>query len=173
MPSVRDILKGGAAAQDNNALEENLGLGNGQEGRDQADLIAARLRETADQRAAMAQTEINKLQGHIEQLQQRMEELTKQKMPTGKLPVDLEDAMQRLDDAQADLARANESKLNTELTSSLRQERPEHSLHVDHTTHNSHAVGGGAGGTPKVGAVLGHTGAGPSKVGIKSPGVRR
>lgn len=168
MPSVRDILKGGAPAQ-NDALEESLGLGNG-EGQDQADLITARLRETADQRAAMAQTEINKLQIHIEQLQQRMDELTKMKMPTGKLPVDLEDAMQRLDDANADLARANESKLNTELTSSLRQEHQGPSVHVDHTTHNGHGVGGSGGGVPKVGAVLGKTGAGgPTKVGMKGP----
>jgi hypothetical protein len=169
MPSVRDILKGGPPSQDN-ALEEGLDLGNGvgQEGQDQADLIAARLRETADQRAAMAQTEINKLQIHIEQLQQRMDELTKMKMPTGKLPVDLEDAMQRLDDANADLARANESKLNTELASSLRQEHQGPSAHVDHTTHNSHGVGG-SGGAPKVGAVLGRSGAAPTKTAIKGP----
>jgi len=172
MSNVRNALYGKPSAQEN-AQEEGLGLekGVGQEGMDQADLIAARLRETADQRAAMAQTEINKLQNHIEQLQQRMDELTKQKMPTGKLPVDLEDAMIRLDDAQADLARANESKLNTELTSSLRQEHHEPSLHVDHATHNSHGVGSG-GGVPKVGAVLGRTGAAPPKVGVKGPGRR-
>lgn len=171
MPSVRDILKGGAAAQ-SDALEEGLGLGKAPVGVEDADadLIAARLRETADQRAAMAQTEINKLQIHIEQLQQRIEELGKMKMPSGNLSSDLKDALQRLDDAEADLARAHEAKENTELTSSLRQEHHDPAVHIDHTTHHSQNTG-----TPKVGAVTGLKGSssGGPKVAAKSLGVGR
>ncbi len=79
------------------------------------------------------------------------------KMPPGNLPAELEDAKFRLDDANADLARANEAKLNTELTSSLRQEHHQApAVHVDHTTHQG--VGTGA---PKVGAVIGRNSAQP------------
>lgn len=170
MPNVRDSLKEERLAREK-SQQESLGpekaplMGSGgpeQDGQDQADLITARLREAADQRAALAQNEINRLQSLIEQLQQRMEELAKMKLPPGNLSSDLEDAMMRLEDAQEDLARANEAKQNTELTSSLRQEHHE-SVHVDHTTHPSHGVG-----TLKVGDVLGKTGA-PTKLGQKGP----
>jgi hypothetical protein len=173
MPSVRDILKGGQTPRepDGEGLDVDQqglqGAGALDGAPDQADLIAARLRETADQRAAMAQTEINRLQNHIQQLQQRMDELAKMKLPPGNLSADLDDAHQRLEDAEADLDRANEAKQNTELTSSLRQEHHEPSLHVDHTTHQGHGQGGAA-GPQKVGAVLGRSGAQP-KQGIPGP----
>ena len=162
--SVRKALEEGGQTPRNKAQEglglEEQGLGPGamlDGSQDQADLIAARLRETADQRAAMAQTEINKLQGHIQQLQQRMEELTKMQLPPGTLAADLEEAMQRLEDANANLARAHEAKENTELTSSLKQESQELALHVDHATHQ----GVNAGGPQKVGAVIGRNSAQP------------
>jgi hypothetical protein len=148
--------------------QQGLGQGGMDGAADQAELIAARLRETADQRAAMAQTEINRLQNHIQQLQQRMDELAKMKLPPGNLSSDLQDAHQRLEDAEADLDRANEAKQNTVLTSSLRQEGHEPSVHVDHTTHQGHGQGSGAAGPQKVGAVLGHSGA-QTKQGISGP----
>jgi TolA-binding protein len=166
--TVRDTLNNEKSARKQNAqdleigessaLGENVpGLGGNPKNLDQDDQMMARLREVADQRTAMAQNEVDRLQNQIGQLQQRMEELTKMQLPPGTLAADLKDAMQRLDDANANLARAHEAKENTELASSMKQEHQESTLHLDHATHQ----GVTAGGPEKVGAVMGRNSAQP------------
>jgi len=169
MSSVREDLFKGKPPRNENAQGgpelDAAELGTGQE-LNQSDLVSA-LVQAQDQRAALAQTEITKLQSHIQQLQEQMAELAKANLPQGNLKANIKDAQVRLEDAEEELARANEAKQNTELTSSLRQDHHETSLHVDHTTHEGHGHGSG---TPKVGQMLGKTGA-STKQG--TPGPRR
>src|SRR6187399_1803190 len=98
MPSVRHILKndlhkGDGAAQapsleGNRPLAAAVGTGEGvgpgdSIGPSTAELIAERLRQGADQRAAFAQGEINRLRLRVDQLQSQFEDLQSQNLPLG------------------------------------------------------------------------------------------
>lgn len=147
MPSVRDTLKlmlaGRGADQQQQRQDQQVGQGRpdplpqgppgepgvGQDaGQGVRDDMIERLRAVADQRAALAQSEINRRQEHLHQLQDRLEEVTKQGLPPGNLTDDIDEAGQRLNEAKADLARANEARKNTDLTLSLKQETADASL---------------------------------------------
>ena len=138
MPSVRDLLKGGRPAS--NATE--------QQGPDLApppaagDLppelaladdpnlaIAERLRAAADQKAALAKLEIERQQQRIDQFEDRLEELTKQGLPTGEIGGQLDNAKARLGDAKEDLARAEEAKMN--INPAMGTSRGEVPAHLD------------------------------------------
>jgi hypothetical protein len=166
MPSVRhEYLKRSTPSSIENApdgQELDAPKQGEAQGNIQSELVSA-LVQAQEQRAALAQTEITKLKEQIQQFQESMLELTKQNLPPGKLEANIKDLQIRLEEAEEVLARANEAKQNTELTSSLRQEHHEPALHVDHTTHEGHGQG-----PPKVGAVLGKTGA-PTKQGVSGP----
>ncbi len=167
MPSVRDTLKSmlagrkgqpdqqqgvqqGEGMPDQQATrmkDEALAMDDGQ-GQGQ-DLIAERLKMVAEQRVALAQAEIQKQQQHLEQLQDRLKEVTQQGLPPGNLTDDIDQAGQRLNEAKAELSRATEAKQNTDLTRSLRQDTTDGS-----TEQGSEKVRdkiGGPTGGPKLG----------------------
>jgi hypothetical protein len=113
------------------------------------DLLAERLKMVAEQRVALAQAEIKKQEQHLEQLQDRLKELTKQGLPAGGLTDDIDQAGQRLNEAKAEFSRANEAKQNTDLTSSLRQDSKDSSMDVGGQSVRD-KLGGPTGG-PKLG----------------------
>jgi len=159
MPSVRDILRGGSPNDDPDSLRQGVQGGQPlpEEGMENtasmAELMADRLRRAADQRAALALSEINRLQQHIDQMQERIQELRKQNLPVAELHANLEEAENRLEEAQADHARAKESRHNTDLTASLGQGNHEAHTHPEHVGHGT--------GPGKVRDSLGKTTAAP------------
>lgn len=167
MPSVRDTLKSMLAGR-KGQQEQQQGLQQGEGGpdlqatrmQDEAmameenqgqgrDLIADRLKMVAEQRVALAQAEIKKQEQHLEQLQDRLKEVTKQGLPPGGLTDDIDQANQRLNEAKAEFSRANEAKQNTDLTRSLRQETTENSTEIG-SERVRDKLGGPTGG-PKLG----------------------
>lgn len=165
MPSVRDILKGHEPSPEDVApqqgladtLAESAGGGLDTGDRSTAELIAERLRLAADQRAALAQGEIGRLQVRIDQLQGRLEDLAAQNLPHAEVKADLEEAHERLDEAKADLTRAHEARQNTDLASG-RQAHLDHDEEFMHENKaaQSHTQGhGGPTGGPTVRSALG------------------
>ena len=155
MPSVRDILRG---TQPDKSTGQQQGLGGGglQAGGDdgqqlnqqqEAALIADRLRQAAEQRAALAQKEIERLNIHMEQLQERMVEFGKQNVPVAELKRDMDEVALRISEAKSDLARAQEARLNTEFATGAGE-----SHHTEQSHHDHH---GQSAGKPTVRATLG------------------
>lgn len=125
MRSVRESLKGKPPDPESPAPGQELMDGPPDleifPGPSPEELIAERLRFAADQRAAFAQNEIKQLQIHIDQLQERIQELAALSPQRGDLKDDLDVAQHRLEEARADLVRATEARQNTDLTASLSQ----------------------------------------------------
>ena len=172
MPSVRQILKGPTPDQTTaeprqglealasqtaptTGLQDHEDLTVAKLGPSPAESIAERLRFAANQKAALAQNEINRLQQHIDQLKERMDELTRQNLPAGAIHADLDEAHHRLDEARADLSRAHEARQNTDLAASLSQTHQE-----GHAQH--HHEGHGTGAAASVRTALGRTAGGGS-----------
>jgi hypothetical protein len=139
MPCVRHILKNDPQKGDEiapaHSLQGNTPPGNAlgvedsagpqSTGLSTAELIAERLRQGADQRAALAQGEINRLQVRVDQLESHLEELKFQNLPLAGVKANLDEAHERLEEAKSDLVRAHEARQNTDLTASLSQEQHE------------------------------------------------
>src|SRR5438067_1957194 len=177
MPSVRDILKGDKPSPDDVALQQGTGapdalsqkdgdeLGvDASADRSTAELIAERLRLAADQRAALAQGDIGRLEVRIDQLQVRLADLTLQNLPRNEVQADLEEAQERLEEAKADLTRAHEAKENTDLASSVKQAHLDHDQEFTHHQQASHAHGPGGTGATTVRSTMGKSGSGPAKL---------
>jgi hypothetical protein len=136
MPSIRDILKGVQADSSASSLEQAEGQwqavqGTGAGNKPGANLateisdrlvMAERLRVAAEQRTALARLDVERQQASVDQLKDQIEEIQNRNLPPGELSSQLNNAQARLDDAKADLARAEEAQLNTELTTNLKIE---------------------------------------------------
>lgn len=96
---------------------------------DHADIME-RLRQGADQKAALAKLEMERQQQKIEQLEDQLDDLHQQGQPAGEIEGLLENARIRLDDARGDLARAEEAKVN--INASMGASRGEVPAHLDH-----------------------------------------
>jgi hypothetical protein len=92
--------------------------------------IAERLRQSADQKASLARLAIDQQEERIALLQDRLDDLTKQGLPTEEVTVQLENAKFRLEDSKEDLARAEEAKEN--INPGMGASRGEVPAHLDH-----------------------------------------
>lgn len=138
MPSVRDILNGvrsAAAKAEQQAPtvstpEPSLETAQGEAAaQDEHAEIADRLRQAADQKAALAKLEMERQQQRIGQLEDQLGDLKEQGLPSDELEGQLDNAKLRLEDAKDDLARAEESKLN--INPAMGQSRGETPAHLD------------------------------------------
>jgi chromosome segregation ATPase len=166
MATVRDLLKGLAPKPTPATPAQGIGAGAtaaqppavspGDPGELADRMIAERLRRAADQRAAFAQGEIDRLKDRIDQLQSQLEDLASRNLPLGEVKADLKEAQDRLEGAKADRARAHEARQNTDLTASFSQ---------GHTEEQGHQQGPDRGQGTKgtsVRSAIGKTGIGPA-----------
>ena len=77
--------------------------------------LTDRMRQAAQRRVELARLEVERRQEEVKFQQQRLSEAALHDLPQGEVSADINEAQQRLNEAQSDLARAEEAQFNTEL----------------------------------------------------------
>jgi|GEM_PF-302939 len=133
MPSVRELLA--AASQGNRP-------GGSQEGLSGADVglegklagpqskagdkdMAGRIQQAAERRTELARLEVERRRDEVRLEEQRLSEAVKHDLPQQEILADMNEAKQRLREAEFDLVRAEEAQLNTELATQQKVAGPE------------------------------------------------
>ncbi|MDB6140645.1 MAG: hypothetical protein JWO94_3717 [Verrucomicrobiaceae bacterium] len=99
--AAKDPAKDEGAAQDQKLAE------------DHADM-ADRIRKAAQLRVQMARLEVERRHDQVVRLEERQTEIGQQNLPPAEKAADLGEANMRLNEARADLVRAQEAQLNTQ-----------------------------------------------------------
>ena len=131
MPSVRDLLAGASQsdAPAVTSLEPSLEKAENQRGGESLELpqeekqadsqaMAERIRKAMQLRVQLARMEVERREVEVRTQQERKAEITQQNIPDDEIDADLSEAQMRLNEARADLVRAEEAKHNTHLAAS-------------------------------------------------------
>lgn len=124
MPSVRELLAAAAQSSRPGGPQQGLpgtglvddvkpGLGNEPKLGDKD--MAGRIQQSAERRTDLARLEVERRQDEVRRQEQRLSEAVKHELPQQEILADLQEAKQRLGDAEFDLVRAEEAHQNTKL----------------------------------------------------------
>lgn len=136
MPSVRELLA--AASQGSRPGEPQVGVpvtGVGDESKQAAPSpkpgdkdMAGRIQQAAERRTELARLEVERRRDEVKLQEQRLSEAVKHELPQQEILADMQEAKQRLNEAEFDLVRAEEAHQNTKLATEPMMGGPQQKL---------------------------------------------
>lgn len=133
MPSVRELLAAASQGSRPGSPQQSLaGAGLPGEGKPVEGTpkvgdkdMAGRIQQAAERRVELARLEVERRQDEVRRQEQRLSEAVKHELPQQEIMADMNEAKQRLGEAEFDLVRAEEAQLNTELATQPKVAGPE------------------------------------------------